>query len=369
MMFKLLKQAIRTLLLCTVLLSLFGCNSGYKEKDGKITFNGEAITDKSFIVLNEAFAKNDSTAYFKKYSIPDADIKTFTGLDEHYAKDKNAVFYCDEESEGQNYYLTKHSIIISIKDADPATFRIIGDGYAKDRERAYFKGVGFEVQDVANLTIINDRFLKDKYQVYFDRTPVKGADVNSFRILNNSYAKDTAHAYYYGYPDGLYNGIHEIPCQIASFSLLEYPYSKDRESVYYFYTKINEADPGSFSIVGNDFSKDKNGVYFKTQSLKGADAATFRLIPPNENAPDEFYYAKDKDHVFWNDKMFGEIDMAGFKVLGLGYATDGKYIYYHTTIVKDANPSTFKIYEHGYGDADAEDAKNKYLEGLKVVEE
>jgi hypothetical protein len=61
------------------------------------------------------------------------------------------------------------------------------------------------------------------------------------------------------------HGIYEIPCSTASFTILDYPYAKDATSVFYFHTKINEADAASFSILGNDFSKDKNHVYFKTK--------------------------------------------------------------------------------------------------------
>ena len=39
------------------------CGSGYKEKNGKVIFNGKEITDKNYIVLNDQFAKNDSGAY------------------------------------------------------------------------------------------------------------------------------------------------------------------------------------------------------------------------------------------------------------------------------------------------------------------
>lgn len=369
--FKITKWCIRLILVLTGIVSMARCSSGYKEKDGKVTFNGEEITDKNFIVLNDVFAKDDSTAYYKRYRIDDADVATFTSLDRHYAKDKNLVFYCDEESEGQNYYLTKHSVIIKVKGAIPATFTILGDGhegYAKDHKRGYFKGAGFDVKDVATLSVIEGQFTKDKYQVYFKQVPVKGADANSFRTIGNFYAKDTARVYYYGHHNELYNGIYEIPCSTASFTILDYPYAKDATSVFYFHTKINEADAASFSILGNDFSKDKNHVYFKTKIVKGADAASFKILPQDENARDGAYYSKDKDHAFWKEKMFSVKDIAAFKVLPLGYATDNKHIYFHTNMVKGADVATFKTEEHGYGDWDAEDARSKYLAGVKVME-
>lgn len=367
--FKIIRWCMKMVLVLTGILPLARCGSGYREKGG-ITFNGEEITDKSFVVLNDVFGKSDSAAYYKRYSIPGADIATFTGLDKHYAKDKATVYYCDEEREGQNYYLTKHSVITRIKDALPATFSVMGEGYegyAKDGKRAYFKGTGFEVKDVATLTIADGRFVKDKYMVYFDQAPVKGADPVSFRVLNNCYARDTGHVYYFGYHSDLYNGIHEIPCQAAAFTILDYPYSKDANAVFYLYTRIQNADAATFTVVGNNFSKDKNHVYSGAYILPGADAATFGVFP-QDSSLDEVNYSKDRYQAYWKNKKLPVSDVMAFRPLGLDYATDGRKVYYRSGVVKGADPATFKIYDHSYGKADAEDAKNKYLKGAPVRE-
>ena len=109
-------------------------------------------------------------------------------------------------------------------------------------------------------------------------------------------------------------------------------------------------------------------MFIKTNVLKGADPASFSMIKQDENSTEENNYTKDKDHIFWKDKMISKADVAAFKVLGLGYATDGKQIYFEAAIVKDANPATFKIDQYGFGDTDAEDGNYKYLKGKKVVE-
>lgn len=364
--FKVIKWAIKTVLVIFGIIPISRCSSGYNKKDGKVTFNGKEISDKSFVVLNDAFAKDSTTAYYKERPFSYADLATFEALDDHYAKDKDRAYYCDEYREGQNYYLTKKQTIVTVEDAEPASFVSIKEDYTKDSKRGYFKGVGFNVKDVAFLSVLQGQFVKDRYQVYFQQRPVKAADVNSFRVLNICYARDTARVFYYGYHNDVYNGINEIHCNAASFSILEYPYSRDNESVFYIYSKINGADANSFTIVGNDFSKDNNHVYFGSKILKGADPLTFMMVPHAENSLDEINYSKDQNHIYWKDKMLGEVNVAAFKVLGLGYATDGRHIYFQAGIVKNADPVTFKIYEHGYGDGDAEDAANKYLEGKKV---
>src|SRR6186713_1828779 len=128
-MFKLLKWSIKTILLLTGILPLFKCSSGYREKDGKITFNGEEITDKSFVILSDEFGKDSTTVYYKEHAFRYADVASFTPVDEHYAKDKTAVYYCDEYREGQNYYLTKRQTILELRSVIPEHFSSLGHGY------------------------------------------------------------------------------------------------------------------------------------------------------------------------------------------------------------------------------------------------
>ena len=90
------------------------------------------------------------------------------------------------------------------------------------------------------------------------------------------------------------------------------------------------------------------------------------MIIPHEETLDDFNFTKDKNHIFYQDKMMNVKDINGFKVIGLEYSSDNHHVYHRTNIVENADPKTFKIYEHGYGEEDAEDDKNKFLAGKKV---
>jgi DKNYY family len=367
--FKLIFKLFKFVLMLTGIMSFPRCgNSGYTKEGDKNFYNGKEI-GKNFTVLNDVFAKDDTAAYFKSYSIANADIATFIALDKHYAKDKNTVYYCDEEREGQNYYLTKHSVIIPIKQADPASFISLGNGYtryAKDNKWGYFQGNGFPVKDVATVEISeNGDFLKDKYQVYVNRKPIEGSDVQSFRLLKINFAQDTNHAYYLG--NGYDEGVSTIPCNIRSFTLLEYPFSKDDVAVFNRHKKMPDADPQTFVVLDSDYSKDKQNVFFNLTKIKGADAATFVPMPEEETALDRVSFAKDTNHVYMNDKPFGA-EASSFKALGHGYSLDRKHVYYITNILKGADPSSFKVYPHTFGDANAEDNNSKYGEGKKVAQ-
>jgi DKNYY family len=375
--FKLLFRFFKFVLMLTGVMSFPRCNSGgYTNEGDKNFYNGKEL-EKGFKVLNDVFAKDDSAAYFKKYSIEGADVATFTALDKHYAMDKNTVYFCDEEREGQNYYLTKHSVIIALKQADPASFRLMGDanwGYAKDNQRGYCNGIGFDVRDAATLVILEGRFLKDKFQVYFNQIPIKGSDPASFRLLNEYYAQDKNNVYWYDIPNiegmegNTRNNSHFVllPCDNASFALLDYPYSKDATSVYYGTVKIKDADVQTFSVLTNHYSKDKKTVFFEDKKINEAEAASFSVFPDVEDSLDAFYYAHDKVSVFLKDKKIKSADVRTFKILGLDYAVDNKSVFYKTKAVNGADPNSFIIYQHGFGDEDAEDAENKYSKGVIV---
>ena len=89
-------------------------------------------------------------------------------------------------------------------------------------------------------------------------------------------------------------------------------------------------------------------------------------MPEEEPALDGISFAKDIAHVYMNDKPFGA-KAATFKALGHGYSLDSKHVYYLNNILKGADPNSFKVYPHMFGDANAEDKNHKYGEGKKVA--
>jgi hypothetical protein len=368
-MFKLLKWFFKTLLVLTGIISSTRCGSGYKEKDGKVYFNGKEITDKSFVVLNEVFAKDSSFAYYKEATIEYADLATFIALDEHYAKDKNSVYYCNEFRESQNYYLTKKKTINTIGNVDPSTFTALENGYAKDKKLAFFEGTSFPISDVASFKSINPYFAKDDHHAYFNLKPIKGSDGKSFELINSNYAWDSLHVYYYGYPGQMEPEIYTIPCNRSTFQVLDYPYSKDKDFVFYENKKMNGLNAPSFTILKYSFSKDSSSVFFETKKIEGADVSTFKVFEENDSLSQDFYYTRDKNNIFWMQQKVNVMATEQFKVLGHGYGSDGQQVYYKTSIVKNADPKSFKVYPHGIGNADAEDARNKYSEGKIALDE
>jgi len=366
--FKFIKWAFKAVLVIFGIIPFSRCSSGYREKDGKVTFDGKEITDKSFVVLSNEFAKDSTAAYYKSKSFQYVDIASFEAVDEHYAKDKNKAYYCDEHREGQNYYLTKKQTITEVNLAIPASFVTADNGYAKDSKHAYFLGRPFKVKDINSFITINASFTKDDYQAYLSCIPIAGSDGKSFELLDDFFAKDTAHIYYCELIGTDQQKVTILPCNRTTFTILDYPYSKDDAVVFCGGKTLAGADAATFKVLGNGYTKDQQAVYFESKKLTGADAASFELFTGDENL-EEFHFAKDKTTVYVDDKKIDGADVGSFKRLSLGYGADIKHVFYKHILVKDASVASFKPNQHRYDDEDAEDANHKYLEGKKVFNE
>lgn len=359
--FKLLYKFVHLILMITGVISFVKCSSGFTKKGDKVYYNGEEI-GKDFVILNDQFAKNDSSAYYKMKSISEADVPSFEALNENYAKDKTNVFYCDEEREVKNFFMTKRQGVYILEGADAPTFKMIASqsfGYAKDKKRGYINGRAFDVKDVASLELIDNIFLKDKYQVYCYRVPVQGSDPASFQNIGEYYYKDKNRIY--TFKNG--NEMVIVPCSPVSFAIIEYPYSKDATNVFHVEHKISGADVATFKKLENEYSKDNFSAYFEDKKIDGADAATFEVDKGYENTTDESYFAKDKNHVYQKNKIFPDVDLKTFQALEQGYTKDSKHVYFDRKIVKGADPVTFECFGLQVGAADSKDSRNKYLKG------
>jgi hypothetical protein len=366
-MFSVLKWSIKAIFILTGISSLFRCSTGYREKGGKITFNGEEISSESFVILNEDFAKDSATAWYKRKAIDGADVVTFQAVDDHYAKDKNRAYYCDEYRDGQHYYLTKRQTIATIEGTHTASFITLKNGYARDDARAWFEGVPFHVHHVASLSSIDHHFVKDNLHAYADRMPIAGSDGKTFALIDGNFAKDAGHIYYYGYDDEGKFHIKPLPCDRQTFQVLTYPYSKDNAAVFYKDKPLPGVHAPTLQVLAHEYARDKDHVFFKSHIVAGADAATFTLFAENDERTELDSYAKDTHTVYLEGKKITGADPASLKLLSLGYSLDDKHVFYKTKLITGANPVGFRVYDHGHGDADAEDAIHHYLAGKRVT--
>lgn len=361
-MFKLIKSIFKAILMITGILSMTKC----QKNQGKVMFNGKIVLDKNFIVLNKAFGKDSTKVYYKDYELEKADAATFNALNEHYAKDKTQVYYCDEYRESQTYFTTKNKTINILEGADANTIRVIDEDYAIDQNQAYFLGYAFKVKDVTTFTAVDRYFSKDKYHVYYNTQLIPGLDGESFELIDYHYAKDKNNYYIYGFP----NDVISLPLKITdtrlTLELLEYPFSKNSEKVFYKNQIIKNINPKTAMVIGSGYIKDDQKVYKGLEIVNGANPLTFNIPEQIPAYNDSDYFALDDHAVYYHIHQLPDANPKTFEILGLEYGKDEKHVFFKNKMVHDVDVTTFKIYNHGHGDEDAEDKNGTFSKGLRI---
>lgn len=101
-------------------------------------------------------------------------------------------------------------------------------------------------------------------------------------------------------------------------------YSKDKGHVYYFDLTadggkrfvVNDTDPATFKgLYEYRWGIDTSHLFFKGNMLKGLDLANMQLLPPPDPSTHFVWYVKDKQQVFFEDKLVSGADAASFKVV------------------------------------------------------
>lgn len=132
----------------------------------------------------------------------------------------------------------------------------------------------------------------------------------------------------------------------ASFEALSVDYSKDQKKVYYkwisgarfWIVEVPGADPATFEVLGLALAKDKNHVWKEDRKVEGADPKTTKVLT------DRVW--KDAKHVYFYGNVIKGADAATFEALDDDYHyRDANRVYWIFNVVKvveGADPKTFK---------------------------
>lgn len=252
---------------------------------------------KSFKILNENFAKDKDTIYYKEYDILEADINSFEILDEDTGKDKNYIYLYGqtvryensgepvdmkkvtfyENSKSKMYYFrNKNDIYVmegiyaeKVDNVDKRTFEDLGGGFGRDKNWIYSGKMKLRNIDRESFENIGDGYIKDKNGIYRD------AEV----IFYDS--------------DDSYNISRLENVDKESFENIGEGYSKDKNNIYYNNEKFKNIDVKTFQLIGNGFSKDRNNVYFEKNKIEGAEAKTFQIV--------DNFFEKDRSNIFYKE--------------------------------------------------------------------
>lgn len=142
---------------------------------------------------------------------------------------------------------------------------------------------------------------------------LQDADVDSFTPINRSYAKDK-NSVFYGYTK-------LVDADVSTFKTLDYfLYSQDSRYIYWKHEKIESIDIGSFQTLSCGYIKDQAKVFWRNKQLDVSVLSSFEfhsieLRYPSEDgvylkksvAPIEYCYFHDGDFFYYEDKKFESI--------------------------------------------------------------
>ena len=245
------------------------------------------------------FGRDKNHVYYRWQIVQGADPQTYAFIDDHYARDKSAVYA------GARRLTTR-----------VGSFKTLG-AYATDGKTHFYQdvviaGTGFRLL---------------------------GGDAESAR----GYAATDSHVYHNGQIIGR--------ADARTFELFkpEVGITRDKRFVYFNDEVIPGADPKSFEQVSGYTFKDKSGVYAEGKKVTGLRAASVRASefgtylvdsaavfkqgrPLAQRDPATFVelqpqWTKDKTAVYYNDEPVPQIDAASFKTTSLDRGEDRNYRY------------------------------------------
>ncbi|MBU4314925.1 DKNYY domain-containing protein [Patescibacteria group bacterium] len=243
------------------------------------------------------------------YEIPEADVDSFRVINNEYAIDKNNVYY--------KYAVDNYTVF---KNIDTAGFEYVGTDfwsveYIKNNNFVYFKEPRInstpEVVDGADpetfIVPMDHVFTgQDKNHSYVQDQIV---DLDTFKELNSvPFAKDAFHVYTTFGLGTMWNVVLE-GINAESFSSIDGYYATDSNKIIgpcYAYewsclAAIDQADADTFEIIEAPFSKDADNVYFFENVIAEADPNTFKKLNVETGLEGRFYI--DINALYYTDPM------------------------------------------------------------------
>lgn len=246
------------------------------------------------------FKRGARYAYTK--TLDGADAKTFHEINAFYFADKNNVYYGDKRLPG----------------AKPSDFREIGkhSGYYRSGNNFYYKDKRLSA-DAKTFEIVKDNqghsrgYAKDKNTVWKWGVKLSGVEAISFSLLKSEYyTKDKNHVYF---NDKIF-AIAD-PKTFVVLNDINGAYAKDKKMAYYYGKVITEADPLTFFALRRWYALDKNHVYYGEKMLKNLDSLSLRQIGTSS-------YLRDDDSLYYADREVSGVDLDSFH--SVAYHKKGK---------------------------------------------
>lgn len=276
----------------------------------------------SFEVLSSDFAKDKKHIFYTYKVVMNVDYATFywDSINE-IPKDKHHVYLPETETD----YLTV------IKYADPKTYARValpvkGLKWFKDKRYYYYNHEktqadietmrfdspylpfdrqyifyikGEDIQPIiykGQITVANERTVYDQQHLLYTAPNdsatlmVTYRDIKTLHFYDNKYNAFSIDSAVYV----LGTKINDNNVDVQSFEIVDYPYYKDKNQVYYINTPLYGSDPQNFIILDSRFAKDSKHVYSRGRILPGYSPSKFNADKWGRY-PTDFNYGKDPE--------------------------------------------------------------------------
>lgn len=303
--------------------------------------------------------QGSSIAYEYFYRIDNADLATFTVLNERYAKDQQRAYYLTGKS---IRYTGDFHLLKCWQPAFDEAGRVVAAGeyedeyFAVDDQFVYASGVRLRGAHGPSFRHLGFGYFRDHQRAYLRRKPLD-VDVESFVVTQVHLSGQVYPTVLVGDKSGPLGsgGVVDAAMQAAWAPFFEaHPQLED-----YWWHRLQAVEPQHpeetmpLCSVGLGFELGRQ-VYFHGRPISGLDATSFKLLDvhlcgdahglyliPFHNAATEV------------PERFSSEPVEHFRALGAPYLTDGKTVFCHRVFyqvpepIRKADVATFK--DCGYG--------------------
>lgn len=310
----------------------------------------------SFETLGGGYAKDKENIFANDLILKNVDRATFKVLSDNFAQDKN------------NFYYVSLAIPILKNKSTPSDVKVFKEYYVQVGNQLYYGGQLTDTHpDFATLQELSPIYAIDKDHVYDHGEIIPGANPKNFHVIDDSSYMST---------DGstVFAGSIPVPDLDASTTVAFGIYAKDTDTVYAFNDPAQDIDPASLHLLGGAnslYGVDKNYVWYGDTPLKSLDpnsavvSANGEYIHDNkawyhydrliaEADPTVPYYtfpnsvySMSKQTAYYNDELLNA-DCASFELLGYFFAKDKDHVFYQGVAIPGVHADSF----HVLGDSD-----------------
>lgn len=241
------------------------------------------------------------------------------GKNTYYEISEEGVVFHYVERKASNFFTaTYHERILN--EADLQSFSILDNDYAKDKNHIFHEGLILRNRDVESFRVLPHSLTVDNLGAYHSNQMISGSDGPSFRILNAYHYKDKSNVFIY---DGV-NVVKLNTIDYSSFKVIKEKYAKDKNYVLYNGNILEGINSKQFKLLQWDYSMDPNSVFYKDLKV-AANPTYFEVL--------EYGYAKDDKSIFYEDVNL-QADYASFKIRDrkedptATHTAEDKYFYY-----------------------------------------